>query len=345
MSENNINQILIRNLANLKSNRPLFINLTADSFIQDYLLTYPDSQLTTFNSNFQAFQQHQKNSIYQSYFDATYQNEITHDLVIIQYPKAKAELSFILAMLESSLDDSAMIVIVGEKNSGINSSKKTIESYLVRYQKNDSARHCMLFSGQYQKSGKSFALNDWFNEYTIDIAGTSIKVATLPGVFSQKKLDIGTRVLLENLPNIKPKKLLDFGCGAGVIASYIAKQQTDVVMLTLADVSALALSSAQRTLAMNNLTGEVIATDGLSHISGHFDVVITNPPFHQGLKTNYHATESFLADIDKKIGKNGELIVVANNFLTYKPIMNKSFNKVNEVTNQQGFIVYHCFKK
>ena len=344
MSENNICQILVRNLSSLKSKRPLFINLTADSFIQDYLLTYPDSQITTFNSNFQAYQQHKKNSAYPSYFDATYQGELNHDLVIIQYPKAKAELSFILAMLESSLDSSAIVVIVGEKNSGINSSKKIVERYLSHYQKNDSARHCMLFSGRYQQSGKNFVLNDWFNEYPLNIAGTCIKVAALPGVFSQKKLDIGTRVLLENLPNIKPTKLLDFGCGAGVIASFIAKQHADI-SLTLADVSALAISSAKRTLAMNQLTGDVIATDSLSHIKGHFDVVITNPPFHQGLKTNYHATESFLTGINKHIENNGELIVVANNFLTYKPIMQKNFAKVNELINQQGFIVYHCLKK
>ena len=343
MSENNIGQILSRNLNFLKSQRPLFINLTADSFIQEYLLAYPDSQLTSFNTNFQLFQQHQLNTRYQSYFDSVYQTEQEHDLVVIQYPKAKAELAFTLAMLGSCLKNLATIIIVGEKNSGINSSKKIVDNYLTRYQKSDAARHCMLFTGQYTLSNNTFDINDWFTQYSLNISGTTINVAALPGVFSQKKLDIGTRVLLENLPEIQSGTLLDFGCGAGVIASFIGKKHTNIT-LKLVDVSALALASAKRTLSLNGLSGDVFATDSLSHINQNIDTVISNPPFHQGLKTNYQATETFLAGIHQKITKNGELIVVANNFLSYQPIMQKSFKKVDKITNQQGFIVYHCHK-
>ena len=342
MSEHNISQILNRNLSLLKSNNPLFINLMADSFISEFLLSYPEAKLSCFNSNFQQFEQHNKNEQYQSFFGASYQEKKQHDLVIIQYPKAKAELSFTLSMLQACVPEQTPIIIVGEKNSGINSSKKSVDTFLTHYQKQDSARHCMLFSGLY-KELNTFIMDDWFTYYNVEINDESIKVAALPGVFSQKKLDIGTKVLLDNLPQLTPKELLDFGCGAGVIACALGKVH-NACNLTLVDVSALALASATKTLELNNLTGQVIASDSLTNIKGHFDTVITNPPFHQGLKTNYQATEFFLAGIYKQIKMKGSLIVVANNFLTYQPIMAKNFSRVIEKTNQQGFLVYHCIK-
>lgn len=346
MSVHNISQILSRNISLLKSTNPLFINLAADAFITEFITSYPTASLTCFNTNFQQFEQHQKNNQYQSYFDSVYtksdKQKEPHDLVVIQYPKAKAELSFTLAMLEASITVNTAIIIVGEKNSGINSSKKALDNFLMHYQKQDSARHCMIFSGSY-KEQPLFNVDEWFSFYDVNVANNVIKVAALPGVFSQKKLDVGTKVLLENLPEISPKALLDFGCGAGVIACVIGALYKNC-KLTLVDVSALALASATKTLKLNNLAGNITASDSLSHIKGSFDTVITNPPFHQGLKTNYQATESFLAGISKQITANGSLIVVANNFLTYQPIMAKSFNNVIEKTNQHGFLIYHCIK-
>jgi len=342
MSEN-ISQILHRSLQQLNAQTPLFINLPHCDFIDEYCAVYPSAKLTCFNSNFEYFKQHKNKTTYNSFFGATYDETSKHDLVVIYYPKAKQELSFILAMLQNRIIKNATVILVGEKNSGINSSKKLVGNYIQHYQKVDSARHCMLFTGQYHNEERTFNIEQWFEHYTVNINETEIKVAALPGVFSQKKLDVGTKVLLDNLPTITLKSLLDFGCGAGVIASFIGTKYTGIT-LTLADVSALALVSAEKTLTLNALKGNIHATDSLSDINNQFDVVITNPPFHQGLKTNYHATESFLSGIHQQIKTKGELIVVANSFLTYKPIMLKSFTIVNEVINQQGFTVFHCKK-
>lgn len=346
MSVDNISQILSRNISLLKSKHPLFINLDANAFINEFITDNPSASLTCFNTNFQQFEQHKKNDQYQSHFDSVYtkseKQKEPHDLVVIQYPKAKAELSFTLAMLQASVTVNTAVIIVGEKNSGINSSKKTLDNFLMHYQKQDSARHCMIFSGLYREQ-PLFNIDEWFSFYDVNAANNVIKIAALPGVFSQKKLDIGTNVLLENLPEISPKKLLDFGCGAGVIACALGSLHKDC-KLTLVDVSALALASAAKTLELNELAGDIIASNSLSHINDRFDTVVTNPPFHQGLKTNYEATETFLGGISNQITAKGSLIVVANNFLTYQPIMAKNFNNVIEKTNQHGFLVYHCIK-
>ncbi len=59
------------------------------------------------------------------------------------------------------------------------------------------------------------------------MSNVTLTVASLPGVFSQKKLDVGTALLLNNLPEVMQGKVLDFGCGAGgVISCFIGKKNT-----------------------------------------------------------------------------------------------------------------------
>jgi 16S rRNA (guanine1207-N2)-methyltransferase len=166
-------------------------------------------------------------------------------------------------------------------------------------------------------------------------------VVALPGVFSQNGLDIGTQVLLENLPKKITGELLDFGCGAGVIASYLGKVFPEI-KLHLLDVSALALYSAQATLKLNNLTGHVFPSDSLSDLKGKYDYIISNPPFHQGLKTNYQATETFLSKIKPHLKPKGQVTVVANSFLRYQPIMEEAIGRTQVLAKQKGFSLYHC---
>ena len=165
----------------------------------------------------------------------------------------------------------------------------------------------------------------------------------MPGVFSQAKLDIGTKVLLENLPSFPSGELLDFGCGAGVIAAFIGNT-TENITLSLTDVSALALASAEKTLSLNQLSGTIFPTNSLNNISKQYQHVISNPPFHQGINTHYQATESFLNGINQHINPNGSLTIVANSFLQYLPIMQKTFAKVGKLQQEKGFTVYHAHK-
>ena len=138
--------------------------------------------------------------------------------------------------------------------------------------------------------------------------------------------------------------MLDFGCGAGVIAACIGKLFPDT-KLTLVDVSALALQSAKTTLALNELSGECLASDSLSDVKERYDFVISNPPFHQGVKTHYAATEQFLTKIKQHLSTHGCITIVANSFLKYPPIMEKAIGETKTLAIKKGFAIYQCFTK
>ena len=88
------------------------------------------------------------------------------------------------------------------------------------------------------------------------------------------------------------------------------------------------------------MTGKCIASNCLSHIESKYDHVVSNPPFHQGVKTNYQATENFFKSVKSKIKKRGSITIVANSFLKYKPLMEVAINKTNVVDKKNGFSIY-----
>ncbi len=344
MATSNINQLLIRNIDGISATTPLFVNITNDGFIVEYLTHHAMANITCYHTNFADFKLSQavKSKQVTSHFCVQYKAQVKHDLVIINFPKSKAEFGFTLAMLAESMTEDATVIIVGENKSGIKSADKLGKSYLNFCNKVDAARHCLLYVGRFQADLAKFNIEEFYQYYSVAVGNKQLKIAALPGVFSQNGLDVGTEVLLEHLPQVIKGNVLDFGCGAGVIAACIGKifPQTK---LTLVDVSALALASAKKTLALNELSGDCIASDSLSNVKARYDFVISNPPFHQGVKTHYVATEEFLTKIKQHLTAQGCITIVANSFLKYPPIMEKAIGATKTLAIKKGFAIYQCF--
>ena len=341
MSSKNINQILSRNISSLTAEFPLFINISSEGFVQEYLTTYTNAKVSCYNTNFEDYVNYKNNKKVNAYFTAQYETELTHDLIILSFPKSKAELNFTLAMVAHATTEKTNIMIVGDNKSGIKTLEKLTKNTLVNFNKVDSARHCLLIVAKLATNLTLFLLEDWYEYYDVSINDTQIKVAALPGVFSQKGLDKGTKILLENFPSIQGESVLDFGCGAGVIASFIGKRYPDMD-LNLLDVNALAIASSEKTLQINQLNGTVFASNSLSEVKNKYSTVISNPPFHQGVNTNYEATESFLKGIKQHLHKSGEVFVVANSFLQYENIMKNAIGKTQKLITTNGFTIYQC---
>ena len=346
MSSNNLTQVLLRNSDYLSANAALLVNLPADSFIDEYQALYPEITLAHFTTNFEQHQAiAQNNRQIDNQFGITFTSEQKFDLIILAFPKTKAEFAFTLHALQQNMTEDARIMVVGENKGGVKSVPKLAKELIKFCNKIDSARHCSLFSGLRIVVEQDFNLDDWYKRYSVSVNDIALTVAALPGVFSQTELDVGTRLLLENLPETLSGQLLDFGCGAGVIAAFVGKkaeQTGNELTLNLADVSALALHSAEQTLAENQLIGTTIATNSLSHITAKYDCVVSNPPFHQGVKTNYLATETFLGKIKLNLIKSGKIYVVANSFLRYQPIMEQAIGKTTITAKAKGFTIYQC---
>ena len=146
---------------------------------------------------------------------------------------------------------------------------------------------------------------------------------------------------MDNLSDIKTGRLLDFGCGAGVIGCYLGLKspQSEVVM---SDVSALAVFCSKESAKLNNLDIKVVASNGMMDVQGKFSGVYTNPPFHTGIQTDYSVTEDFISQLKQYLAKGGSLTLVANKFLRYSELLEQRFSAVGLIAQTTKFSLYQC---
>ena len=120
------------------------------------------------------------------------------------------------------------------------------------------------------------------------LRGHDVTVWTEGGVFSHERVDLGTRVLLREAPDLPPTgELLDLGCGWGALALAMGLDSPDAQVWAV-DVNSRALA----------LTADNAAALGLDHLRAvapdqvpadvEFDVIWSNPPIRVG-KEALHA--------------------------------------------------------
>jgi 16S rRNA (guanine1207-N2)-methyltransferase len=142
---------------------------------------------------------------------------------------------------------------------------------------------------------------------------------TLTGVFSFKKLDLGTKVLVDHMiiPD-KPSILLDLGCGYGVIGIVLA-YESPLSSVYFIDINKRATWCTRENLRLNlsNSNGKYRIYTGnyfnpIENAKIMFDAIYMNPPLRKGRKefldlfknlTDYLSPNgSFQFVIKKKMG-------------------------------------------
>jgi len=171
--------------------------------------------------------------------------------------------------------------------------------------------------------------------------GTEFSMYTAGGVFSPKKLDNGTRLLVKNAILEKGWKVLDFGCGYGVVGVTLKKRNSslDVVM---SDVNSRAVKLSRMNAELHNVKVLVIHSDifkdkELSAMK--FDTILLNPPQTAGKDVCHRMIE----DSADHLNKGGLLQLVARHQKGGKGLSQKMedvFGNVRETAKGSGFRVY-----
>lgn len=256
---------------------------------------------------------------------------------IVFLPKSKALINMTLALVSGMVVKDGKIVLVGSNDAGIRSAKELYEKNIGPVDEKIVGKHSALYVGKNQKLGADKKIEDYISPAPLVYKDIKIKIANVPGVFSAGKFDEGTKLLLDSVPYDK-KKILDIGCGAGIIGA-IYKTKNPESDITLTDVSPLAILATQHTMKINSFKATVVESDVFSKITDTFDLILTNPPFHTGVETDYSFIESFARDAKKHLNPHGEIYIVANSFLPYERMLEKNIGPTNVVTDNQKFKV------
>lgn len=151
---------------------------------------------------------------------------------------------------------------------------------------------------------------------SFDVAATTVIFETKPDLFSPKRLDIGTKLLLEALvlpsvaavlPTPESINVLDWGCGWGAISLWAAKHWP-AASVTALDSDIAAVATATANAESNGLTNiKIIASHGFDQLEETtFDLILSNPPTHRGREV----VENMIAGSHARLSNDGVLLIV-----------------------------------
>ena len=121
------------------------------------------------------------------------------------------------------------------------------------------------------------------------LRGRKHSFITSRGVFSAKRVDTGTRVLVENMYIPEKGDFLDLGCGLGIIG-IVAASTAPVLRVHLTDVNTRAVKLTRLNVQRAELSNCKVYEGYLYEALGDqkFDAIISNPPVSAGMHKVVH---------------------------------------------------------
>jgi 16S rRNA (guanine1207-N2)-methyltransferase len=173
-------------------------------------------------------------------------------------------------------------------------------------------------------------------------AELGLTVCARGAVFAGTGLDIGTRFLLDFLPQMPhARHAIDLGCGTGILAAVYARSNPEA-RVTATDQSAAAVDSALATARANGLEAQidVLQDDAMSSLpEGSADLILLNPPFHLGAAVHAGAGIKMFEAAARVLAPGGELWTVFNSHLHYQPALERLIGPTREVGRNPKFTV------
>lgn len=170
--------------------------------------------------------------------------------------------------------------------------------------------------------------------------GLQLRCVTDAGVFSRDGLDMGTRILLESLPEMHGE-ILDLGCGWGPVGVVLGKKYPEARIL-MSDINQRAAELARRNLEANGVkNARVVCGDGYAAVDGRFDAILLNPPIRTGKAVIY----AMFADAKAHLQDQGALYIVIRKQQgaeSAEKYLKTQYGKVERIAREKGYWVLKC---
>lgn len=268
------------------------------------------------------------------------------DRIVYRISKEKAVVHHIINNAARILAGGGQLTLVGHKNEGLNSySKNTAALFGCQPQRLRDAKGYSTATFTRQSSlGQNLKDSDYSCVRATVIAGDGQQFYSKPGIYGWQKIDRGSELLIDAIRDdfkdqamTATPSILDLGCGYGYLSVMIAQLTGAKVVAT--DNNIAAISACEMNFSSHGISGEVIADDCGKSIGELFDLVVCNPPFHQGFETSHALTETFLREAVRHLKPGGIAYFVVNRFINIETGARRAFGKVEEIRSAQGFKV------
>ncbi|MEM3770307.1 MAG: methyltransferase [Candidatus Bathyarchaeia archaeon] len=177
------------------------------------------------------------------------------------------------------------------------------------------------------------------------LRGMSFKFLTASGVFSKKRVDLGTRLLIEAMVLPETGYILDMGCGYGAVGIAAAKlnPKLHVVMV---DVNERAIRLAKQNIRLNHVYNAEVKKGTLYQPVKDtlFNCILSNPPVSAGLAM----VKAIITEATKHMAEKATLQMVVKSKIGGKrlqQILEEAFGNCTILARESGYRVLMAEKK
>lgn len=176
-----------------------------------------------------------------------------------------------------------------------------------------------------------------------DINGINYRFYTDSGVFSKRRVDFGTKLLIETLLiDNKEGLFLDLGCGYGPIGIVI-KNKYPLLNVHQVDINKKAVLLTQENSKINNVETECYYSDGFKNVTINFDVITLNPPIRAGKDIVYDLYDQAYANLNA--GGSFWIVIRKNQgALSHFKYLEETFDKTKIIKKNKGYYVIKAEK-
>ena len=175
-----------------------------------------------------------------------------------------------------------------------------------------------------------------FKLLQVEILGQQVSLETRPGLFSPEHVDRGTLAMLSHVKIASGMRIMDLGCGCGVVGIVAAKIAGEENVF-MSDADPMAVATARRNAERNGVSGvHICVSDGFQSVDASgFDLILSNPPY----QTDFSVAKGFIEKGFNRLKIGGKLYMVTKRREWYKNKIVSVFGGV-EIRETDGYFVF-----
>ncbi len=260
-------------------------------------------------------------------FETGTRTEGAYAAAAVFLPRSREAGRDMIARAMAMLPPGAPILVDGAKTDGVDGILRSARKYVEGVSEAVSKAH-----------GKTFRVPAGTPPASFAAPERRAEGMTAPaGGFSAGRVDPGSRLLAAALPERLPARVVDLGAGWGWLSAR-ALERPGVERIDLVEAEHASLEAARGNVG--DARAAFHWADARAWEPGApADLVICNPPFHEGRQGDPSLGAAFVAAAARMLSPRGALMMVANRHLPYEAALDEAFAGHEEIGGDAAFKV------